>query len=195
MSAPEGFSEVAEAWATLPGIGRRTAQRLALNLALRPDEERSAFLAGLAPLAGLGRCPTCGFVAGEKGCPMCADPARDTGRLAVVATAADVLALEATGAFSAIAYHVLGGLVAPNRGVAAEDLFLSGLAARLEGVEEVVLAFGAGVEADLTAAAVQSVVGPDVPLTRLAVGLPVGADLAHADLLTIRRSMEERRPL
>lgn len=194
MSTPEGFSAVAKALATLPGIGQRTAQRLALDLALRPAAERGSFLAGLAPLAALSACPTCGFVAGEGGCPLCTDPARDAGRLVVVATAADVLALEATGALPGVAYHVLGGLVAPNRGTAAADLFLAGLPARLEGVKEVVLAFGAGVEADLTAAAVQEVVGR-VPLTRLAVGLPVGADLAHADLLTITRSMEERRPL
>lgn len=190
-----GLPEVARALSALPGIGQRTAQRLALSLAERPVADRKRFLADLGSLPSLAACRVCGFVA-AGGCPLCDDEGRDPRRIAVVATAADVLVLEATDAFPGVSYHCLGGLVAPNRGKGPEDLSLEALKKRVEGgVEEVVLAFGAGIEADLTAAAIREALPPGTPLSRLAVGLPVGADLAHADLLTIRRSLEERRPL
>ena len=178
----------------LPGIGQRTAQRLAVSLSQWPRGKREAFLSDLEGLRDLATCPLCGLLANAGSCRACKE-GKDATRFAVVALPEDVLALEAAG-LEGMAFHCLGGLVSPGKGVEESHLHLAALAKRMgEGTEEVLLAFGAGLEADLTADAVRRVVPPDIPVTRLATGLPVGADLAHVDLLTIRRSIEGRSRL
>ena len=195
MTSPTAPSTLlARALSQLPGIGARTALRLVVSLARWTPERREGFLADIASLRELGACPRCGFLTGKSACRSCKDGA-GAARLAVVAHPQDAMALEAAG-WDGVAFHCLGGLLSPGRGVEERDLLLHPLQKRVgHKTKEVLLAFGPGVEADLTADAIRRILPEGIPVTRLAAGLPVGADLAYSDILTIQRAIEGRSKL
>ncbi len=180
----------------LPGIGRKTAQRLVFHLLRAPASEVAALAAALAELPEKVRaCPTC-FHLSEGGlCPVCSDPRRDPSVVCVVEEPANVLAVERTGAFHGL-YHVLGGVLSPLKDVGPEDLRVNELVERVRSgkVAEVVLALGSNVEGEATAVYLSRLLKPLVPaVTRLAQGLPAGADLEFTDDLTLARAFENRR--
>ncbi|MBC8515321.1 recombination protein RecR [bacterium] len=190
ISQGETFESLVRALSLLPGIGIRTAQRLVPAMVRWDDEKRTAFLDGLSPLRDLTICRQCGFLTDDSDCRICQDGMGAT-RFAIVSHPQDVLALEAAG-LTDVAFHCLGGLVSPGKGQDEDALLLDALVQRIdENIQEVILAFGPGLEADLTTDAISRRL-PQTPLTRLATGLPVGADLSHSDVLTIRRSLEGR---
>lgn len=180
----ESMERLIEALGRLPGIGRRSAERLAFYL-LDADATEVAALAGALNdvKTKVGRCSECGAMAEGGTCAICASPRRDRSRLCVVESPKDVIRLEATDGYNGI-YHVLGGLLAPMEGVGPEQLDLGRLAQRVVRgeVKEVILALSATAEGDGTALCVaERLKSTGVRITRLARGLPTGATLDYAN--------------
>jgi len=187
------LEDLLAALARLPGIGRRSAERIAFFLLAKPEEGRR-LAAALAALDRITRCSRCGNFATEELCPICADPKRDGTVICVVARPWEIPYLERTGEFRG-RYHVLGGLVSPGQGIGPEDLAVEGLVARVrsEGVHEVILALEPKLEGDLTAMHLLRVLKPlGVAVSQLAQGIPVGRDLESADELTLGRALKGR---
>jgi recombination protein RecR len=181
----------------LPGIGRRTAQRLAFHILRAPDDESRALADAIREVTEqIGLCEICFNLAEGPRCRICSNPDRDQRVICVVEEPADVIPIERTREFSGL-YHVLGGAISPIDGVDPEDLKIAELAARVEdgGVEEVVLATNQTTTGEATAHHIAAMLAGRVKLTRLASGLPVGADLEHADEVTLGRAFAGRHPV
>lgn len=182
----------------LPGIGPKSAQRLAFYLFNRPEEEvRDLAEALVGAKTGLARCPVCFNVmsAGQECCAVCSDPRRDRGLLCVVEQPADLLAIERSGEYAGL-YHVLHGALSPMNGVGPEQLTLDALARRMAGLREVVLATSTTVEGEATAHYIARLLAPSgVSVSRIAYGLPVGGDLEYADEVTLGHAISNRRPV
>lgn len=179
----------------LPGIGERSAQRIALHLLHAPPAD-SADLARLLTEVreNVGFCPRCGFYAEGALCVICADAGRREGVLCVVEQPVEVISLERSGAYRG-RYHVLGGVISPLDGVHPEDLAIASLLERVEGeqVTEIILALSAGVEGDTTALYLaERLQALATRVTRLARGLPVGGNLEYMDEATLQRAFEGR---
>ncbi|MCX7750061.1 MAG: recombination mediator RecR [Candidatus Bipolaricaulota bacterium] len=190
------LEELLAALSRLPGIGRRSAERIAFFLLAKPEEGRR-LAAALAGLERIGRCPQCGNFATEGPCPICRDPGRDRGMICVVARPWEIPHLEKTGEYRGL-YHVLGGLLSPGQGIGPEDLAIEGLLSRVKagGVREVILALEPKLEGDLTALHLLRLLKPlGVQVTQLAQGVPVGRDLESADELTLGRALKGRTAL
>ncbi|MDR2660070.1 MAG: recombination mediator RecR [Spirochaetaceae bacterium] len=179
----------------LPGIGKKSAQRLSYYILEAPRSYAANLAASLSGLhEAIRRCSVCGSFTETDPCPVCVDTTRDTSLLCVVERSSDVRVIEESREYRG-RFHVLGGLIAPLDGVGPDDLAIDSLLARLrvEGVQEVILALNPTVEGDTTALYLQKLL-KDMPLTvtRLASGLPVGGDLEYADRLTLARSLRGR---
>jgi len=180
----------------LPGIGERSAQRIALHLLHAPPEESAELAAAVRDArTKVGFCSRCGFYAEGELCYVCSDPKRRSGRLCVIEQPVDVLSLEKSGVYRG-RYHVLGGVISPLDGVHPENLALDALVARLEAedIAELVLALSGGVEGETTALYIAELLPSVRPLrlTRLARGLPVGGSLEYMDEATLQRAFEGR---
>ena len=195
-SLPEPVRQLAAALGQLPGVGPRTAERLALHL-VQSDPAQVQLLAN-ALVEGRSRtvtCTVCGALAEASPCPICSDSKRDTTLLCVVERVLDVISLEKSSTFRGV-YHVLGGKLSPLNGVGPEDLRIAELQQRVsEGIaREVILALGSDVEGDATAAYLATLLNSsDLRVSRLAQGLPAGSGLEFADELTLTRALEGRR--
>ncbi len=194
---PEPVKALVRELKCLPGVGPRSAERIAIWL-LQNARENSAALADALRTAkeSIRSCDTCGFFAMETGCDLCDDPSRDDFILCVVEQATDVLPLERSGAFRG-RYHCLGGKLSPLDRVSPEDLRIPSLLRRVEAAPqelEVILALGSDVEGEATANYLVEILrGKNCRLTRIAQGLPAGGGLEHADGLTLLRAMQGRR--
>ena len=181
----------------LPGIGTRTAQRLAFHLLSTRKEEALALSAAIEDVKErVGFCRECGNLTEEELCAICSDPRRDRTVVCVVEQPVDVLSLERTHEYRGL-YHVLGGSLSPLDGVEPEDLRLGQLLHRVEagGIDEVVLATNPNMTGEATAAYLAERLRDRVRVTRLASGLPVGGDLEYADEVTLGRALSGRREL
>jgi recombination protein RecR len=187
-----------EEFAKLPGIGRKTAQRLAFHVLRRPEED-------VLPLAQAVRdvkekvteCVECGNIAEDERCLLCADPKRTVEAICVVENPVDVVAVERSGGFRG-RYHVLGGALSPLDGVGPDELRVKELLARVEagGVHEVILATSASSQGEATAHYLGTLLARHgVRVTRIARGIPMGSDLEFADQVTILRAFEGRKRL
>jgi recombination protein RecR len=179
----------------LPGIGTRTAQRLAFHILAAPPDEANAIGVAIADVKERVRpCAECGNLTEEELCGVCSDPRRDRTVICVVEQPVDVLSLERTHEYRGL-YHVLGGALSPLDGVEPGDLRISRLVERVgNGVEEVVLATNPTMTGEATAAYLADRLRDRVTVTRLASGLPVGGDLEYADEVTLGRALAGRRP-
>ena len=186
--------------ARFPGIGQRTAQRLAFHLLRVSDEEALALADAIREVKEkVGECEVCFNLATERLCQICQDERRDAHVLCVVEAPSDVIPIERTNEFNG-RYHVLGGTLSPIDGVDPEDLHLAELLQRASsnGVREVVVATNATTTGEATALYIADTLreqAPSVAVTRLASGLPVGSDLEYADEITLGRAMRARREL
>lgn len=183
----------------LPGIGPKSAQRLAFHLFNRPEADVEALARALLDAKReLDRCPVCAHVKERSAalCAVCEDPRRDASVLCVVEQPADVLAIERSGEYQG-RYHVLHGVLSPMHGVGPDELTLDLLWPRLaEGVQELVLATSTTVEGEATAMYVaRAALQRGLRSSRIAYGLPVGGDLEYADEVTLGRAIAHRRPL
>ncbi len=181
----------------LPGIGRRTAQRLAFHLlSARPEDALELARAIEDVKTRVRFCRECGNLTEDELCDVCSDARRDRSLICVVEQPVDVVSLERTHEYRGL-YHVLGGALSPLDGVEPSDLRIGGLLARIErgGVEEVVLATNPTMTGEATAAYLADRLREKVLVTRLASGLPVGGDLEYADEVTLGRALAGRREM
>jgi len=198
MQLPEPVERLISELSRLPGVGPKTAQRLAFHF-LRADRERADRLsAALLDLkARIGYCSRCFNIAEGPLCAICASGRRDDSLVCVVEAPLDVLAIERTSEYRGV-YHVLHGVLSPIDNIGAEDIHVPELLNRLRGggVAEVIVATNPDIEGEATAAYLQRVIAPlGVRVTRPAHGLPFGGDLEYADELTLARAMSGRRDL
>ncbi|HJU83516.1 MAG TPA: recombination mediator RecR [Holophagaceae bacterium] len=198
MKLPAPLEAVVEALQKLPGVGQKSAQRMALHL-LKEGPEAMTQLAHLLQNAAdrVGFCEVCGAFTDQPLCAICQDPQRDPKVLVVVAEASNVLSFERSGHFRG-RYHVLGGLVSPLKGVGPDQLRIRELLKRLEDgqVQELILATNPTLDGEATAAWLARILEPlGVRTTRIGLGLPIGSDLEYADELTLNRALEGRRPV
>jgi recombination protein RecR len=194
MRYPEPLLKLIRALSGLPGLGPKTAQKLALHLVFHP-EAREALKEALKEAEALSPCPVCGNLSLGGLCAICQDESRDRRLLCVVESVQDLYALERSGEYSGL-YHVLGGTLNPLEGVGPKELNLEALFARLEGVEEVILATGMTVEGEATALYLaEELKKRGVRTSRLAYGLPMGGSLEYVDEVTLGRALEGRRPV
>jgi len=181
----------------LPGVGTRTAQRLAFHLLRVPKEEALALAAAIVEVKERIRpCSECGNLTEEDLCTICVDTRRDRHVICVVEQPADLVSVERTHAFRGV-YHVLGGALSPLDGVEPSDLRIDELLARVEanGVDEVVLATNPNMTGEATASFLADRLRGRTRVTRLASGLPVGGDLEYADEVTLGRALAGRREM
>ena len=185
--------------AKLPGIGRKTAQRLTFFLLKQPADTAERLAEAIGRVRGrVTACGACGNLAEDDPCPICSDPRRDAALLCVVEESADVGAIERAGRYRG-RYHVLGGRLSPLEGLGPDQLRLEQLVARVANgseVREVIVATNPSMEGEATATYVQQVLRPSgVRVTRIARGLPVGGDLEYADAVTIAQALSARRDM
>ncbi|MDQ3993156.1 MAG: recombination mediator RecR [Actinomycetota bacterium] len=181
----------------LPGIGTRSAQRLAFHILRAPKDEAGALAEAIADVKERVRfCRECGNLTEEDVCGICRDGRRDRSVICVVEQPADLISLERTAEFRGL-YHVLGGALSPLDGVEPGDLRIDELMRRVErnGVAEVVLATNPNMTGEATAAYLADRLRDRVRVTRLASGLPVGGDLEYADEVTLGRALSGRREM
>jgi recombination protein RecR len=181
----------------LPGVGQRTAQRLAFHILRASTEEALALAESIEEVKERVRfCRECGNLTEEEVCAICQDARRDHTVICVVEQPADLISVERTAEYRGL-YHVLGGALSPIDGVEPADLRIDELLQRVErnGVEEVVLATNPNMTGEATAAYLADRLRDRVRVTRLASGLPVGGDLEYADEVTLGRALSGRRPM
>ncbi len=200
MILPEPIQNLVNAFSRLPGIGPKTASRLAFYLLRAPEEVSGDLAQALFNLkSGISYCSICFNItaSGRDECEICASPQRDPGLICVVEEPLDVIAIERTGAYSG-RYHVLQGTLNPIEGVGPDELRIRELVGRVRsgGVNEIILATNPSMEGDYTAAYLSQQLQPmGVRLTRLARGLPVGGDLEYADQNTLLKALFGRQEM
>ena len=182
----------------LPGVGEKTAARLAFNLLNRPRDEVIALAEALLEMKErVGLCSQCFALADQPRCRICEDPEREHDVICVVEGPADLMAIERARSFGGL-YHVLHGAISPVNGVRPDDLRIRELQARVQrgGIGELILATNPNLEGEATAMYIaQLLSGDGVRITRLARGLPMGGDLEYADEITVSRALEGRRAM
>jgi recombination protein RecR len=180
----------------LPGVGEKTAERLALHLLHAPEASVEELARSILEVKRKVRlCSRCFSLSDQELCPLCSNPARDASRVCVVEQPGDMVAVEKSGAFNGN-YHVLSGVISPLHGVGPDDIRVRELLSRVAsgGVQEVVIATGTSVEGESTAAYIaERLAAVPVRVTRIAAGVPMGGDLKFVDPVTLRKAMEARR--
>ena len=192
---PEAIVKLIHSLSTLPGIGKKTAERLALHILHAPDHEAASLAADIIELKKSVRlCASCFALTDRETCRICSNPGRDKGVICVVENPADMAAIEKSGAFSGL-YHILGGALSPIDGIGPGDIRLAELFRRTRGndVRELILATRTNVEGEATAAYIRSKLTlTKIKITRIASGIPMGGDLQYVDPLTMQKAMEKR---
>jgi len=192
----EPLARLIEAFNKLPGIGPKSAQRLAYYLLHRPDEEAEVLAEAILALKEkIGLCSVCFNITDCDPCPICQDKERDHSKICVVERPSDIPPLERTGKYKGV-YHVLHGAVSPAQGIGPEELKAKELLSRLRdgSVTEVILATNPNLEGETTAMYLRRMILPlGICITRLARGLPFGADLEYADDMTLAQALEGRQ--
>ncbi|WP_413467155.1 recombination mediator RecR [Pleurocapsa sp. FMAR1] len=183
----------------LPGVGPKTAQRLALHLLKRPETEVQALAQALVTAKQkVGFCRVCFHLSAEPVCAICNNKNRDRSTVCVVADSRDIIALEKTREYSGL-YHVLGGVISPMDGIGPEQLNIEALVRRVtkEQIKETILAINPSVEGETTTLYINELLKhfPFAKVTRIAFGLPMGGDLEYADEVTLARALEGRQEL
>lgn len=195
MYYPEPISRLMESYMKLPGIGEKTASRLAFYTVGMREEDVTNFAKNLVSVKrDLNYCSICGNITETDPCRICSDPARDRSVILVVEQAKDVIALEKMQEFKGL-YHVLHGVLSPIEGTGPEDINMASLLKRLqdEEVKEVIVATNANVEGEATATYLSRLIKPaKIKVTRLAHGLSVGSDIEYADEITLLKAVEGR---
>lgn len=192
---PDAILKLIDSLSTLPGVGKKTAERLALHILHAPDHEAATLAGDIIELkSSVKLCSICFALSEADQCRICSDPARDSSVICVVENPTDMAAIEKANAFSG-RYHILGGALSPIDGIGPEDIRLTELLHRAASgnVSEIILATKTNVEGEATAAYIQDrLKHADITLTRIASGVPMGGDLQYVDPLTMQKAMEKR---
>lgn len=194
---PTSLTKLIESFERLPGVGPKTAQRLAFYLLHVPQEELDWFAENLSGLKkNTVMCSICKNVTEADPCVVCSNPSRDQTMICVVEQPTDVLSIEKTGKFKGV-YHVLHGSIDPLNNIGPDEIYIDDLVKRAKDVNEIILATNPNMEGEATAMYIQKLLtnsqSNKVTITRLAHGLPVGADIEYADEVTLSRALEGRR--
>ena len=188
------ISKLIEELGRLPGIGPKSAQRLAFHIVNMPKEQVEALSASIREAkANVRYCRICCTLTDQEVCPICSNPSRDQKKIMVVENSRDLAAYEKTGKYEGV-YHVLHGAISPMLGIGPEDIRLKELMQRLQGdVEEVIIATNSSLEGETTAMYISKLIKPTgIRVTRIASGVPVGGDLEYIDEVTLLRALEGR---
>jgi recombination protein RecR len=195
MHYPLSILNLIKNLAKLPGVGEKTAERLAMHILRSPLKEAEQLAAGILDIRQKVRiCSLCFALSETETCHTCSDPSRNTSLLCVVEQPADMVAIEKSGSFKGL-YHVLSGVLSPMNGVGPDNIRIRELIERTrEGkIKEIILATGTNVEGEATASYIaQCLLKYPVKVTRIASGVPIGGDLKYVDQVTLRRAMETR---
>ncbi|CAB1073914.1 recombinase RecR [Alkalispirochaeta odontotermitis] len=195
---PASIQNLIKNIAKLPGIGEKTAERLALHLLRGSRQEAEQLANSIVNIKDKVRlCSRCFALSDDDLCGLCGDPARDATYVCVVEQPADMVAVEKSGAFRGL-YHILSGALSPMNGIGPEDIRIRELIARIEQdqVTEVVLATGTNVEGEATASYIAQILEKyQVKVSRIASGVPMGGDLKYVDQVTLKRALETRHAL
>jgi recombination protein RecR len=197
MNTAGPIARLIQQLAKLPGIGEKTAARLAFHILRAPAEDAAALSAAIVELrARIKLCGSCCDFTEEDPCPICRDPRRDLSVICVVAQPQDVVAIERTGGYRG-RYHVLHGVLSPLDGVGPDDLRIGELIRRAGGeLKEVIVATNPSVEGETTAVYLAKLLRPlGVRVSRIATGVPMGGELEYADRLTLARALDGRREI
>ena len=195
---PAALQELSDQFARLPGIGGKTAQRLAFHVLSLPYEEAQAFADAIMDAKQtVHACPVCQNLTDREVCPICADDMRDRGLICVVAEPKDVIAMERSREFNGV-YHVLHGVISPLNHVTQDDIKIKELLQRVAqgDVREIIMATNPDTEGEATAMYISRLLRPmQIKVTRLAYGVPVGSQLEYADEVTLSRALEGRQEI
>jgi len=200
MKVPKSIQNLIESFEKLPGVGPKTAQRLTFYLLHVPQYELDKFASSLTSLkTGTTICSNCFTVGESDPCEICTDTSRDQGLICVVEEPLDVLALERGGKYKGV-YHVLHGRIDPLNNIGPDEIYIQQLLERIKKSEilEIILATNPTMEGEATAMYITKQIkadNPDIKLTRIGRGLPIGADLEYADEITLQRALEGRSEL
>ena len=195
-SYPQSVERLISEFAKFPGIGKKTAQRMAFHV-LMSNNEHSAHLAQavMDVKTKILLCSSCGGITEDDPCHICSDPKRDKNLICIVEDPADIYAFERMGIFRGL-YHVLGGVISPLDGIGPDSLTIDRLLTRIQEGMEIILATNASIEGDTTALYLGKILkGKGVKVTRLARGIPVGGELEYIDEATLQRAIEGRTQL
>ncbi len=195
MNYPKTILNLIECFKKFPGIGEKTAERLALSTLNMDDEIINLFSKSLKDgKTKIKKCKRCGSLTEEELCQICTDKTRDTKTLCVVEECKNVILFEKIGTYRGL-YHVLGGLISPLDGINPEDIHIDNLIDRIkkENIKEVILAIKPSVEGETTALYIRKMLeGTEVKITKIAHGIPMGADIDYIDPLTLEMAIEDR---
>jgi recombination protein RecR len=195
---PQSVINLVKQLSRLPGIGQKTAERLAMHLLQASRADAEALAASITAMKETVRvCTRCFSLSDGDLCRLCRNPRRDESLLCVVEQPADMASLEKSGAFNGL-YHILGGVLSPMDGIGPDEIRIEPLVRRVRqgGVAEVILATGTSVEGESTAAYIRErLTQLPVKVTRIASGVPIGGDLKYVDQVTLKRAMESRRKI
>ncbi len=198
MDELPSIEKLADSFSKLPGVGARTAERMAYAILEMDEEDVMAFSSNLKDVkTKISRCPTCGLYVESGRCSVCEDAGRDHSSCIVVSQPKDAISFEKLKGFNGV-YHVIGGLIAPSKGIGPADLNIDKLLERVqtEGINEIVVATSSTIEGETTALYLAKILeGLPVTVTRLGYGLPIGANLEYADAATLEKALEGRRKL
>jgi recombination protein RecR len=195
-SYPQSVERLISEFAKFPGIGKKTAQRMAFHI-LMSNNEHSAHLAQavMDVKTKILLCSACGGITEDDPCHICSDPRRDKNLICIVEDPADIYAFERMGIFRGL-YHVLGGVISPLDGIGPDSLTIDRLLTRIQEGMEIILATNASIEGDTTALYLGKILNKKgVEVTRLARGIPVGGELEYVDEATLQRAIEGRTQL
>jgi len=195
MHYPLSILNLIKSLAKLPGIGEKTAERLAMHILRCPLKEAEQLAAGILDMRQKVRvCSLCFALSETETCHICSDPSRNTSLMCVVEQPADMVAIEKSGSFKGL-YHILSGVLSPMNGIGPDNIRIRELIERTrEGdIKEIIIATGTNVEGEATASYIaQCILKYPVKVTRIASGVPIGGDLKYVDQVTLRRAMETR---
>lgn len=195
MHYPQSILNLIKNLARLPGVGEKTAERLAMHILRAPLKEAEHLAACILDVRQKVRiCSLCFALSETDTCHICSDPARNTSLLCVVEQPADMVAIEKSGSFKGL-YHILSGVLSPMNGVGPDNIRIRELMGRTRDgkIKEIILATGTNVEGEATASYIaQCLIKFQVKVTRIASGVPIGGDLKYVDQVTLKRAMETR---
>lgn len=194
---PVAIEKLIEEFAKLPGVGKKTAQRLTLHVLNLPKDEVEEFANALIKARGtIKYCSVCGNFTDSDPCAICNNPSRDKSQICVVEQPKDIMTMEKVKEYNGV-YHVLHGNISPMQGRGPQDIRLRELVARMNGnIKEVIVATNPNIEGEATAMYISKILKPlDVKVTRIAAGIPVGGDLEYADEVTLSKALEGRKEI
>ena len=193
MNYPKEFENLIDSFRRLPGVGYKSAERMAYQVLEMKEEYREKFIEALTNVSLLKKCEICHNLSSGNKCEICEDLDRDSSVICVVQNIKDVYAIEKSNSYKGL-YHVLDGVISVKSGKLPEDLNIDSLLNRLDGVKEVIVATNPNLDGETTALFIAKLLeNRDVKITRLAYGLPMGGNLEYSDDVTIMKSFENRK--